>query len=208
MTILIDEPGRGLFHEGEIALQRSVGMAERIERIGAKIVRDYMPEQHRAFYARLPFIVAATVDDAGDVWPTVLTGQPGFIRSPSPTFLTINAQLQVADPAASGGQAGGAIGLLGIEFNSRRRNRMNGTIKSSAGGSLEVEVGHAFGNCPQYIQLRDFEFEAEQDRPLSMEAVETIGLTDEAREIISAADTFFVASYAEPRWREGSRRIA
>lgn len=197
MKNLIDKPTPGLFHEGEIALQRSVGMAEQVERIGARIVRDYMPEQHRDFYARLPFIVAATVDDAGDVWPTILTGQPGFISSPSPNLLTINAQMQTADPAASGGQAGGAIGLLGIELSSRRRNRMNGEIASSARGILEVEVGHAFGNCPQYIQLRDFAFASELDQAARHAVEETVGLTDEAREIISAADTFFVASYAD-----------
>jgi len=197
MKNLIDKPTRSLFHEGEIALQRSVGMAERIERIGAKVVRDFMPDQHREFYARLPFIVAATVDEPGDVWPTIFAGQPGFVGSPSPTLLTINAKLDAADPAASGVHAHEAIGLLGIELNTRRRNRMNGKIISSADGGLAIEVGHAFGNCPQYIQLRDFAFTSEQDRSASKPAEETAGLTDEVREIISTADTFFVASYLD-----------
>ncbi|WP_120075935.1 pyridoxamine 5'-phosphate oxidase family protein [Aurantiacibacter odishensis] len=197
MTNLIDKPTRRLFHEGEIALQRSVGMAERIERVGAKVVRDFMPDQHREFFARLPFIVAATVDDLGDVWPTIFTGQPGFVSSPSPTSLTINAKLDAADPAASGVHAHGAIGLLGIDLGTRRRNRMNGRIMSPADGLLSVEVGHAFGNCPQYIQLRDFDFARDRDQPALKPAEVATGLTDEAREIISAADTFFVASYAE-----------
>lgn len=206
MTMIntIDEPKRSLFHEGEIALQRSVGMAERIERIGAKIVRDFMPDQHREFYARLPFIVAATVDDAGDVWPTLLTGQPGFVSSPSPTSLTIDAKLHSADPALRGMHAGAAIGMLGIELNTRRRNRMNGKIKSTAGGSLEVAVGHAFGNCPQYIQLRDFEFADEREQPESKRAEEIGKLTEDARSIISNADTFFVASYVD---RDDERQV-
>lgn len=204
MKKLIDEHRRNLFHEGEIALQRSVGMAERIKSIGAKVVRDFMPDQHREFYARLPFIVAATVDESGDVWPTMFTGQPGFVGSPSPTSLTINAKLDAADPAASQLHADEAIGLLGIELHTRRRNRINGKIIGSTDGPLVIEVGQAFGNCPQYIQLRDYAFADEQDRFAQEPAEETTGLTDKAREIISTADTFFVASYVE---RLGVREV-
>lgn len=193
-----------LFHEGEIALQQSVGMAERMAQVGAKVVRDFMPDQHRDFYARLPYIVAASVDDAGDVWPTFLTGEPGFISSPSPTALTINAKPAPSDPAFAGMDSGNAIGLLGIELHTRRRNRMNGTIERASTEALEISVGHSFGNCPQYIQLRDFEFvgEAKGGAP---EPIETDGdLTEEARAIISCADTFFVASYVE---RDGERQV-
>lgn len=197
MTNSNNKATRGLFHEGEIALQRSVGMAERIGHIGSRVVHDFMPDQHRDFYARLPFIVAATVDDAGDVWPTMFTGQPGFISSPSPRSLTIKAKLHRADPAAAGVKARGAIGLLGIDLGTRRRNRMNGTIKRSAGGSLEIRVGHAFGNCPQYIQLRDVDFADDRKQPAPARAEESVELTREARQIISAADTFFVASYVD-----------
>ncbi len=204
MKNLIDETEPSLFHKGEIAMQRSVGMAERMEHIGAKVIRDFMPDQHRDFYARLPFIVVATVDDTGDVWPTMLVGQPGFISSPTPTSLTINAQPQPADPAAIGAQSGAAIGMLGIELHTRRRNRMNGEIKSAANGSLEVEVGHAFGNCPQYIQLRDFAFSHDADQPSSASVEESRELTEDARAIISAADTFFVASYVD---RDGKRQV-
>lgn len=204
MKNLIDEAKHSLFHEGEIAMQRSVGMAERMEHIGTKVVRDFMPDQHRDFYARLPFIVVATVDDAGHVWPTMLTGQPGFISSSTPTSLAINAQPQSADPAANGAQSGAAIGMLGIELHTRRRNRMNGEIKSSANGSMEVEVGHAFGNCPQYIQLRDFAFSHDADQSSLASVEESRELTEDARAIISTADTFFVASYVD---RDHERQV-
>lgn len=200
----IDKTKHSLFHEGEVALQQSVGMAERMGQIGAKVVRDFMPEQHREFYARLPFIVVATVDDAGDVWPTMLAGRPGFISSHSPTSLTIKAKPHHTDPAAIGTRAGAAIGMLGIELHTRRRNRMNGTIEQQSENSLEIAVGHAFGNCPQYIQLRDFEFVDEREQPARMRAEESSELTEEARAIISVADTFFVASYAD---RDQERQV-
>ena len=53
-----------VFHPGEVALQRSLGMAERMADIGGRIIRDVLPEQHRRFYEQLPFILAASVDEA------------------------------------------------------------------------------------------------------------------------------------------------
>ncbi|ASK88837.1 pyridoxamine 5'-phosphate oxidase family protein [Sphingorhabdus sp. SMR4y] len=197
MNSLTGEPADGLFHAGEIALQRSVGMAERMEHIGAKIVRDFMPDQHRDFYARLPFIIVAMVDPSGDIWPTMLTGAPGFISSPSARSLVIRGTLDAADPASAGAQTGEAIGMLGIELHTRRRNRMNGDIRNAGDGSLEVTVGQAFGNCPQYIQLRDYSFSRDTGQAMSASVTESGELTDEARAIIATADTFFVASYVD-----------
>lgn len=200
----IEKTRHALFHEGEIALQRSVGVAERVAHVGGKVVRDFMPDQHRDFYKRIPFVVAATVDDAGDVWPTILTGQPGFISSASPRSLTIAAKPTSVDPAAAGARAGAAIGLLGIELHTRRRNRMNGVIAHASDALLDVEVDQAFGNCPQYIQLRDFRF-ADDRHSLEPEHVEEARhLTGEAHAIISTADTFFVGSYVD---RDGQRQV-
>src|SRR3546814_5942067 len=53
------------FHEGELAIQRQLGVAERMDAIARKVVRDYMPDQHRTFFAQLPFLVAASVDRQG-----------------------------------------------------------------------------------------------------------------------------------------------
>lgn len=36
-----------------------------MEVFGQKVIRDFMPDQHRAFYQQLPFLVAAAVDAAG-----------------------------------------------------------------------------------------------------------------------------------------------
>ena len=75
-----------------------------------------MPDQHRQFYAQLPFIVAGSVDPQGDAWATLLTGDPGFIQSPDPKRLSIAAHLDEHDPAIAGMSDGDAIGLLGIEL--------------------------------------------------------------------------------------------
>ncbi len=46
------------WHPGEKAIQQQVGVAERMEQVGRRVVRDFMPDQHRAFYEQIPFIVA------------------------------------------------------------------------------------------------------------------------------------------------------
>jgi predicted pyridoxine 5'-phosphate oxidase superfamily flavin-nucleotide-binding protein len=184
------------WHAGEIALQEQLGVAERMAAIGPRIVRDHMPDQHRAFYAQLPFIVAGSVDSQGDAWATMLAGKPGFISSPDATTLDIAAHADSSDPAQAGLHAGEPVGLLGIEMHTRRRNRMNGVVEPAVNG-LRVHVDQSFGNCPRYIKVRDVELVRDPAQPF-IEPVEELNVLDEAAaSMIRAADTFFVASYAD-----------
>src|SRR5690606_16673428 len=45
------------WHAGEKAIQEKAGVAKRMEELGKRVVRDYMPDQHREFFGQLPFIV-------------------------------------------------------------------------------------------------------------------------------------------------------
>lgn len=185
-----------IWHQGEIALQQQAGVAERMADVGQRVIRDHMPDQHRDFYAQLPFIVAGSVDAHGDAWATLLEGQPGFIFSPNATTLDIEARPHQGDPAAAGMQDGAPIGLLGIELHTRRRNRMNGVLQA-IGAGFRVQVEQSFGNCPRYIQLRDFHFAHPPAEPYRGEVETLSALDDAARASIGAADTFYVATYAE-----------
>ena len=185
------------WHAGERSLQRLYGVAERMAIVGSRVIRDFMPEQHRAFFSSLPFVVVGSVDGAGRPWASLLEGPPGFMRSPDPRRLEIDRGLAVGDPARDGLVEGGAVGLLGIEFATRRRNRMNGRVRDLREGGFAVEVEQSFGNCPQYIQRRDLLPPAvvAAARP----AIERSDSLDaEAAALIEAADTFFVASHADP----------
>ena len=181
------------WHAGEKTLQEKVGVAERMEAFGQKVIRDYMPDQHRSFYHQLPFMVAASVDVLGRPWATLLEGPEGFVSSPDPRVLTIYTTLPADDPATPGLVAGQAVGLLGIELHTRRRNRINGQIRQAAEGQLQVRVEQSFGNCPQYIQLRDYTRVAEP----AQARVDATTLDATSVSMIQAADTFFVASYVE-----------
>ncbi len=177
------------FNADERAAQRRAG----IQTGRTAPIRPYMPEQHRAFFALLPYLFTATPDAAG--WPmaSVLTGAPGFVTSPDATTLRIGALPRTGDPAAPGFAAGAEIGLLGLDLATRRRNRANGRIVNRDGG-LTVHIAQSFGNCPQYIQTRTVT--AAKSAPTAGESPAVIldGLDEAARDLIESADTFFVAS--------------
>ncbi|MBV7482606.1 pyridoxamine 5'-phosphate oxidase family protein [Bordetella sp. BOR01] len=185
-----------VWHDGEKFIQEKLGVAERMAVVGQRVVRDYMPDQHRDFYALLPFIVLGSVDRQGDAWATLLEGRPGFMSSPAPTVLDIAARPDPADPASQDMTEGAAVGLLGIDMGTRRRNRMNGFLSAAADG-LRVDVDQSFGNCPRYIQLRDVAFDRDPGQACTGAIEELPALDAAARALIEAADTFFVASYAD-----------
>lgn len=151
-------------------------------------IRDFMPDQHRLFFAQLPFLVAATLDEAGAPTATLLVGGEGFVASPDPWTLAIAAG--AADPAGARLVGGAPVGLLGIELHTRRRNRANGRIAYGGAEGLIVQVLQSFGNCPQYIHPRVVE--PEPAAPVGFETFE--GLDAAACAQVARADTFFVAS--------------
>ncbi|WOC78673.1 pyridoxamine 5'-phosphate oxidase family protein [Stutzerimonas frequens] len=184
------------WHVGERQLQETVHATERMEVIGQKVIRDYMPDQHREFYQQLPFMVVGAVDVDGRPWATLLEGPEGFVTSPDPQHLFLASQPDPQDPVAAGLQAGSAIGMLGIELHTRRRNRINGVIQQASAAGFAVEVEHSYGNCPKYIQERAYtrvSVPAGGKPPRQ----DFTGLDEHSRELIRAADTFFIASYVE-----------
>jgi predicted pyridoxine 5'-phosphate oxidase superfamily flavin-nucleotide-binding protein len=178
-------------------MQARLGVAARMAEIGPLLIHDSMPEQHREFFAQLPFVILGTIDEHDDVWASLLTGPPGFMRSPDPRTLTIRTD----HGAVPGLARGRAVGLLGIEPHTRRRNRMSGTLASVTADELTIAVAQSFGNCPKYICPREL-VESEQLPTHPIERFD--GLDARARATITAADTMFVASYADV---DGTRQV-
>lgn len=172
------------FHGDERVAQTLAGEGPKAARM-----RPYMPDQHREFFAGLPYLFIATADAAG--WPvaSVLSGQPGFVQSPDPVTLRINGVHDVEGVAA-----GREVGLLGLDLTNRRRNRANGRVDAVDARGLTVRVAQSFGNCAQYIQTRQPVAKARATP--SVEAFD--GLDGAARALVAAADTFFVASRSRP----------
>ncbi|HYD65402.1 pyridoxamine 5'-phosphate oxidase family protein [Azospirillum sp.] len=198
MTILQPPPGwsreESPFHAGERLLQERAGVRDRIERSGRRGIREAMPDQHRELFTKLPFLIVGALD--GQDWPraSIVTGHPGFVASPDPHTLVIGAHPVPGDPLHGRLTAGAEAGLLGIQLETRRRNRMNGRITVADNGGFTVRVGQSFGNCPQYIQAR--EPAATGGTPQPVAVGEGALLSPAARALIAGSDTFFIASAA------------
>ena len=184
------------WHRGEQAMQSMIGKKESLEEIGKRVIRPYMPDQHRDFFNKLPFMVMGSVDQQGAPWASILTGHPGFVTSPTPTSLTIKAQALAEDPLHRNLSPGSSLGLLGIEISTRRRNRVNARVSRSSASEIQLDVEQSFGNCPQYIQKRSVDFVRSPHHRVPNRTVSSFtGLDQSAQKLIAAADTFFVASY-------------
>lgn len=184
------------FHIGEQAFQAHVGVREQMERFGRQVIRNTMPEQHQNFYQQLPFVLVGHADQVGNPWASILFNQPGFIQAPSESSLKIEARPVAGEPLRDHWQEGTALGLLGIELPTRRRNRLSATIAQADSSGVHLKVNQTFGNCPQYIQSRQLEW-LNEEAQLKSEVAMIERLDTDAQNWIRNADTFFVASYVE-----------
>ena len=194
------------FHKGEQELQVLYGVREKIEEMGRRVILDYMPDQHREFYEQLAYVFAGSIDASGRPWASLLFGQPGFIQSPDEYSLNVTSSRVDGDPLNSNISTGSSIGILGLQFEARRRNRLSARVASSDNHVINLEVIQSFGNCPQYIQAR--QIDPLQKKPRENELFSEIDstadkrgnarfntLTARAKAIIQKADNFYIATH-------------
>ncbi len=191
-----DRPKNSPFHRGEREIQARLGVREQIEGIGQRFIRDFMPDEHRAFYAQLPFLLIGSIDRTGRPWASVLAGCPGFIESPAPDRLNINTAVIFGDPLKENLCLGLQVGLLGIEYQSRRRNRLTGKVIAIRENGLDIKIDQTFGNCPQYIQSRQYSNLAEINSIGAPRPIQELKHLDKsAYQIISNSDHFYIATH-------------
>jgi predicted pyridoxine 5'-phosphate oxidase superfamily flavin-nucleotide-binding protein len=193
------------FHDGERAVQERIGVRERLERVGPRMVRDFMPDEHRQFFEDLPFVVVGSADANGAIWASLLAGEPGFVRAPTPRRLQVEAVTLPGDPLATNIAPRAPLGLLGIELATRRRNRVNGLVERASGGSFELKVDQSFGNCKQYIQSRVGLFAPVAARRAPRR--EGASLSNDAQRLLARTDTAFIASGSRHPAQGGSEGL-
>ncbi len=187
------ERARRPWHRGEAAAQR---LAAAIAT--PPVIRPFMSEQLRQFFPQLSLLFLAAVDGEGFPSATFLRGAPGFITCPEATRMEIDATLFEADPLAIVLRRDAEVGLLGVDFRTRRRNRVNGRTASLEAGRFSIVVAEAFGNCPKYIRQRETVDALTSNTPRFWEPLN--GLDAAAKDAIANAETFFIASSADCDW--------
>ncbi len=196
---LTDSP----FHRGERDLQSRAGVRDQIEDVGQRFIRDFLPDEHREFYEQLPYVLIGSVDGAGRPWASILAGQPGFIQSPDERTLEVATARIAADPLNANLVPGAPIGILGLDYAARRRNRLTARVAAVDASLLSLDVVQSFGNCPQYIQAREVLQPDGAIEPGPVHSLKT--LDDRARAIVTGADHFFIATHFDDSEDKASR---
>ncbi|MEJ5111605.1 pyridoxamine 5'-phosphate oxidase family protein [Erwinia billingiae] len=179
-----------MFHPGERLAQQKAGYGE-----VRAAVYPAMPDQHRQFYAGLTAFYLSALDEKGFPVAMRVQGAAGFLHSNDGSRLDISLAAIANAPLLPTLKPGMPVGGLGIDFSNRRRNRVNGVVETVNDRQVTIRVLESFGNCPKYIQRRDIP-SGSAGRMQRVEVEPLQALDADARYLIAATDTFFVASYA------------
>jgi uncharacterized protein len=227
-TVLLVRKGSDVsmtgFHEGELAMQRRAGVTAEAARLAGMLAEPNLDGGGQRFLADRTFAVITGADGAGRLWTSPLIGQAGFLDGHGRT-LDVRSSPRAGDPL-HGLAPGQPVGMLAIEFATRRRMRINGALVASVPGRMTVAVDQAFGNCPQYIQQRLITADGPvpsgrapsgpapsgpmlANQPSGdgqVDQLDGTGLTPDQLRIVRGADTFFLGSNHPERGRDASHR--
>src|SRR4051794_26004436 len=141
-----------MYHSGELEAQRRTGVRDLAERVG-RIIGSTVPPAAATFLAARSFVVAATRDAGGAVHASLLAGPHGFARTAGEGTIELRPESGHLDTVRADVESTGVLGLLAIDFSTRRRMRANGRAHLRD-GVIELETREVYSNCPQYIHER------------------------------------------------------
>jgi predicted pyridoxine 5'-phosphate oxidase superfamily flavin-nucleotide-binding protein len=152
-----------VYHEGNRELQDTFDTRRLADRIEERVVHDRIDDDDRAYIEARDMFFIATADSDGKPQCSYKGGDPGFVRvldehtiafpnyDGNGMYLTTGNLLVNAD-----------VGLLFIDFEGRKRMRLNGRASVDPDDPLLAEYPEAqfivrvratevFPNCPRYI---------------------------------------------------------
>lgn len=196
-----------VYHAGEISVQERAGERS-VARRRVAMIEDRLVDGARAFLGAQSVVAVGAAGPDGALWASLWSGAPGFLRSDEHgehvEIVSALDRTVATDPVRPIIREGAPFGMVVIDFATRRRLRVNGTIRRVDATGLELRVREAFGNCMKYIQRR----QRSDDPPGGVIELVENGQTldDERRAFISRTDTAFVASIHATRGLDVSHR--
>lgn len=183
-----------IFHEGERHVQEWTGERDRALLNGRSISGTIPPVAHTFLRQQSHCVLGWQASD-GTVRASFVAAVAGFANPASDgrsIALTLPDAIDEATRRATRPGAGVQVGMLFLEFSTRRRLRINGRVTTSSPDGLQMAVDEAFANCPKYIQRRAPDHAMRRELPAPLRS--GTELTDGHRALIARADTFFIAS--------------
>ncbi|KKC02179.1 pyridoxamine 5'-phosphate oxidase family protein [Mycobacterium nebraskense] len=189
------------FHEGEAATQRRAGVEAEARRLEGMLDASGLSPGAARFLASQRFAALTGRDHDGVLWISPLAAPPGFLHGQD-DILHVSALPRDGDPLHSipGGQQ---VGLIAIDFATRRRLRVNGELVSADHRGMTVRVDQSYGNCPKYIHRRAIDA-AGLAAPASQRRTTLLDPSDQA--LIASSDTFFLGTSHPTRGSDASHR--
>lgn len=181
------------FHSGELEAQHRAGVQTQAARLARMVGPAELRPGIAAFLADTTVAAITARDRTGRLWTSPLLGAPGFLQASGPSTLRINTLVPSADPLHSP-RTGQPAGVIAIDFTTRRRVRINGTLAASDDAGLTLHVDQAYGNCPQYIQQRCITIGTESYHPARTPQYRAQLLRGTDIRLIESADTFFLGT--------------
>ncbi len=181
-----------IYHPGELAVQNQAGVQAEAASLGKSINAIIQPSA-QDFLRNQRLVITGTIDTNGQVWASLLTGEPGFIQTVTEHTVRINAAPIPSDPFKEN-LLQHEIGILVIDLATRRRLRINGKAELQLDGSIYVHTKQVYFNCPKYIQTRHLDISTAKV-PALPEIRNNDTLNSKQQQWITQTDTFFIASF-------------
>lgn len=193
-----------VYHPGELSVQERAGVREMAARIGRSIGTSIPPAAWN-FLRSQPLVVVGSVDASQRLWASLLTGAPGFLHAVDEDTVRINTRPVAGDPLNDNLAVNGQVGMIAIEFATRRRMRLNGRAEVGADDSITIKAQQVYSNCQKYIQARRW-----RGRPPESHSTPVVQrqstLAQDQQRWIREADTLFIASHHTEGGTDASHR--
>jgi predicted pyridoxine 5'-phosphate oxidase superfamily flavin-nucleotide-binding protein len=139
------------------------------------------------------------------VWASLLTGIPGLAQAVNERTVRIDARPAAGDPLGDNLTANSQVGLIAIDFATRRRMRLNGRAEVGSDGAITIHTQQVYANCPKYIQARRWRGQALETSSTPVVQRQST-LAQNHQQWIREADTFFIASHHPEGGADASHR--
>lgn len=184
-------------------MQRRAGVEAEAGRLETMLDSPGLSGGAARFLASQRFAALTARDDDGLLWVSPLAAPPGFLRGQE-GVLHVSASPREGDPLHEI-QIGQQVGLIAIDFATRRRLRINGELVGADHNSMTVRVDQSYGNCPKYIHRRAIDV-ASLAAPASKHPGRATLLDPSDQAMVATSDTFFLGTSHPTRGSDVSHR--
>jgi uncharacterized protein len=190
-----------LFRDSHRRLQRQFDTERMADRIEERLFRESLTTDDKSFIERMDMFFLATADADGRPNCSYKGGELGFVRVLDlRTLVFPNYDGNGMYLSTGNAQENAHVGMLFIDFENRKRLRVNGMAAIETSPSLlgdypeaqfvvKVSVTQAFPNCPRYIHKMKLVERSEFVPRLGVSTpVPSWKRTDWARDVLPAGD--------------------